>query len=222
MSFLNPKESLINVTEKMSSREKFAYVNISKAAIVSLSRNSDTSFPNFFAKNVVTALKMQEQNIFKAVSHSLVDDIKENRQYKIGLHKNGEYYYSNIFEYYYMNHKDNYSAIIDYYIRSTPTVVVSFHDRKTVNNHLGYNLHVINVPYNNYYQKIDDVYAQLSELDAEGMYCIMDCGVLGLALLPKIWNNLNMSILDFGKTLSLAKSNRGKLNVKEDKQLEVG
>jgi hypothetical protein len=30
--------------------------------------------------------------------------------------------------------------------------------------------------------------------------------VLGLALASKIWDNLNMSILDFGKTLSLSKT----------------
>ena len=78
-------------------------------------------------------------------------------------------------------------------------------DKKIIQKHFGNNTHIINVAYTNYYEKIDNIYAQLAEFEGGVDYCIMDCGVLGLALMSKIWDNLNMSTIDFGKTLSLSK-----------------
>lgn len=208
MTFLDQKESLVKVTEALSSKKKFAYVNIPKASIVALSKNSDNSFPNFFAKNVVATMKSTDPGIMKALSHTLVDDVANGKHYKIGLHKNADYYYSNIFEYYYLNDRETFNSIVDFYIRYAKSAIVTFHDSKIVSKHFGYNVHTINVPYNNYYTKIDDVYAQLSELDGELDYCMLDCGVLGLGILPKVWKNLNMSIIDLGKTLTLNKMSK--------------
>jgi len=46
----------------------------------------------------------------------------------------------------------------------------------------------------------------LSELEKEIDYCLLDCGIFGLALMSKIWSNLNISIIDLGKTISMSKS----------------
>lgn len=215
MTFLDQKQSVIKLTEAMGGKEKFAYINIPKSSIVSLSKNSENSFPNFFAKNVINSLKNNDSRIMKAISHSLVPDIKENKHYKIGLHKNNEYYYSNVFEYYYMNDRENYNSIIDFYIRNTPSVIVTFHDKKLVTKAFGSSVHAITVPFNNYYSKIDDVYAQLSEFDGGAYYCLLDCGVFGLGILPKVWKNLNMSVIDLGKTLSLIKGSHSSNHEKE-------
>jgi hypothetical protein len=104
-----------------------------------------------------------------------------------------------------MKHRDIYNSFIDFYIRNSSSVVVSFHDKKNIQKHFGFQTHVINVPFNNYYDKIDSVYSQLTEFDGVD-YCIFDCGVLSLGLFPKIWDNLNFSIIDLGKTLTLSKS----------------
>jgi hypothetical protein len=205
MTFLNQKQSIIKLTEAMNGRDKFAYINIPKSSIVSLSRNSENSFPNFFAKNVISSLKVNDSRVMKAISHSLVPDIADNKHYKIGLHKNNEYLYSNVFEYYYMNERDNYNCMIDFYIRNTPSVIVTFHDKKLITKALGSSVHVISIPFNNYYSKIDDVYAQLAEFDGGSHYCLLDCGVFGLGIFPKVWKNLDMSIIDLGKTISLLK-----------------
>lgn len=212
MTFLDPKQSLINLTYAMSNKQKFAYINVPKASIVALSKNSENSFPNFFAKNVVTSLKANDKNIMKAVSHSLQSDIEANRHYKIGLHKGGEYYYSNIFEYYYLNDRDVISSISDFYIKYSKSAIVTFHDKKMAAKHFGHNIHVISIPYSNYYNKVDDVYAQLAELDGELDYCLLDCGVFGLGLLPKVWKNLNVSVIDLGKMLTLSKGHKQKVS----------
>lgn len=206
MTCLNPVESIIDVTKFMQKKEKFGYINIPKSSIVGLSKNSENSFPPFFAKNILAALKNNDKKILKAVSHTMMPDIEMGKHFKIGLHKNEKYYYSNIFEYYYLNNRDVYNTLIDFFIKNSKTLTISFHDKKLVQKHLGYNTHVINVPFNNYYEKIDNVYAQISEFDGGVDYCIMDCGILGLALTTKIWENLNMSIIDLGKTINLFKT----------------
>lgn len=205
MTCLDAVESLKKVTLAMNKKEKFAYINVPKSSIIALSKNAENSFPNHFAKNVIASLKNSDPHVMKAISHTLVPEIEDGKHFKIGLNKNAEYYYSNIFEYYYMNNKDVYSTTVNYFIKNTPSVVISFHDKKLLQKYLGNNIHIVNVAYTNYYEKIDNIYAQLSEFEGGADYCIMDCGVLGLALMSKIWENLNMSIIDFGKTLSLTK-----------------
>lgn len=206
MSFLNPTQSIIKLTKAMQGKEKFSYINIPKASVVGLSKNSDNSFPSYFAKNIISSLKNDDRKVMKAISHTLMSDIDHGKHFKIGLDKNSEYYYSNVFEYYYLNNKEIYNSILDFFIKNTKTVTVSFHDKKLVQKHLGYNTEVINVPYANNYDKLDSIYSQLTEFEGGVDYCILDCGIFGLALMSKIWNNLDMSIIDIGKTINLFKS----------------
>jgi hypothetical protein len=206
MSFLNVDQSVINLTAAMQSKEKFSYINIPKSSIVGLSKNSDNSFPSYFARNVLSAFKNNDKKVMKAISHTMKSDVEAGRHFKIGLNKNHEYYYSNVFEYFYMNNRDVYDSIMDFFIKNTKTVTVSFHDKKIVQKHLGYNTHVINVPFHNHYERLDSVYAQLTEFDGGVDYVIFDCGVFGLGLMPKVWENLNMSIVDLGKTINLFKN----------------
>jgi hypothetical protein len=205
MTILDPKQSIQKLTYNMNQKEKFAYINIPKASVIGLGKNSEYAFPAYFAKNVISSFRKNNPKVMKAVSHTLSSDIQNGRHSKIGLDKNSEYFYSNIFEYYFMKHRDIYNSFIDFYIRNSSSVVVSFHDKKNIQKHFGFQTHVINVPFNNYYDKIDSVYSQLSEFDGVD-YCIFDCGVLSLGLFPKIWDNLNFSIIDLGKTLTLSKS----------------
>lgn len=206
MTFYSPKQSLIAVTEKMEKKEKFAYLNIPKSSIVALSKNSDNSFPSSFAKNVISSFKTKDNQFLKAIPSTLKDEIATNKHYKIGLNKSSDYYYSNIFEHYYHEDRDVYDSMVYRYIKNAKTIAVSFNDKKFVTKCLGYNCHVINVPYNTQYEKVDDVYAQISELDGDVDYLILDCGIFGLGLLPKVWSNLSLSVLDFGKTLLSVKN----------------
>lgn len=206
MTVLNPVQSLINLTAAMNGHEKFGYINIPKSSIVALSKNSENPFPKNFAKNIVSSLKNTDKRIMKAVSHTLVSDIESGKHFKVGLSKNTNYLYSNVFEYYYLNNKDIYTSFVEFYIKNTPKVIVTFHDKKVAQRHFGFDSHVINVPYHNYYDKLDNIYSQLSEFEGGAEYCLLDCGVFGLALLSKAWDNLNMSIIDTGKVLSLSKT----------------
>lgn len=206
MTILDPSKSIQKLTYHMNQKDKFAYLNIPKASVVGLGKSNDYSFPSNFAKGVITTFRKNNPKIMKAVSHTLGSDIENGRHSKIGLDKNHEYFYSNIFEYYLLNNRDVFNTFVDFYIRNSPTVVVSFHDKKKIQKHFGFHVNVINIPFNNFYDKVDSVYAQLTEFDTGVDYCIFDCGVLSLALFPKMWDNLNMSMIDLGKTMSLSKT----------------
>jgi hypothetical protein len=84
--------------------------------------------------------------------------------------------------------------------------VVSFHDKKTIYKTLNTKVNVITVPYSNHYDKLDDVFAQISEFEGGVDYCLMDCSSLGLALAGKIWERLDMSVIDLGKTINFTKT----------------
>jgi hypothetical protein len=57
------------------------------------------------------------------------------------------------------------------------------------------------------YNKYEEIFDQLKNLNGKVQYCLLDCSSLGLALSHKIWNELDMSIIDLGKTLNFTKDN---------------
>lgn len=206
MTTLTVEQSVIDLTLQMEKKSKFAYVNIPKNAVSALGKSGEYSFPNHFAKNVISTIRNKNNNVMKAVSHTLTNDISLGKYEKLGLLKNSKYYYSNVFEYYFMNNRDVYNTLIQRYMKNSSNIIITFHDKKIINKIFGNNINVVNVAYNNYYDKVDDIYSQISEFDGGIDYCIMDCGPLSLALTSKIIDNLNVSVIDFGKTISMQRS----------------
>ena len=76
---------------------------------------------------------------------------------------------------------------------------------KRVSNILGVRSNVININYHTLYTKFDEIYSKIASLNGKVEYCLMDCSSLGLALAPKIWEDLDMSIIDLGKALNFTK-----------------
>jgi hypothetical protein len=209
MTVLNVVSSLVDVTESLERKEKFLYLNISKGAIHSLNKSAENAFPKPFAKSVLDLLGNDSSQIKKAISHSLVNDVKSGKYKNIGLTPDSNYYYSNIFEYYYMNDKDVYNIIMNRYFKYSPTLVVTLHDRKLVAKMFGSHVHIININYSTMYEKFDYIYSQISDFNEGVDYCLMDCGPLSLGIAPKMEQNLSMSVIDLGKTVTLHKtSNR--------------
>jgi hypothetical protein len=206
MPFIDAKNTLFEITELLEKKKKFTYTNISKGSIISLNKNSENPFPKPFAKNVINAINYQDSSFHKAVSHSLVSEIVASKHNKIGLTDDATYYYSNIFEYYQMNDRDMFNIILSRYFKHSPALVVSLNDKKIVQKVFGKNVHVINVNFSNMYEKVDSVYGQISEFEGGVDHCIMDCGILGLALAPKVHERLDISVIDFGKTITHIKS----------------
>lgn len=202
----NQVQASIELTKLMNGKEKFAFLNISKSSIVSLSKKNSDGTPSKFNKEIVRSINLSDKRIIKNVPESLVEEVIAAKHSGIGLIDDGKFYSPNLFEYYYENNKEVYNAIFDFYIKNTNNVVVSFHDKKTIYKFMGFKTNVINVPFNNYVSRLEDTFEKIAALDGKIEYCILDCSSLGLALSNSIWNKLNMSIIDLGKTISYSKT----------------
>ena len=203
----NHIQASIDLTELMDSKEKFAFLNISKSSIVSLGKNKSDIGSAKFAKEIIRSINLTGKNIIKNIPESLLEEVKASSHSGIGLVDDGRFYTPNLFEYFCENNKQIYNDIFNFYIKNTKTVIVSFHDKKTIYKFMGFKIHVINVSFNNYPSRFEETFNKIAALNGEVDYCIMDCSSLGLALSNSIWNKLDMSIIDLGKTISISKMN---------------
>lgn len=201
----NVKESAIELTRMMSEEDKFAFINISKSSIIGLNKKSEKSFPPFISKEIIKAINLNHPRVMKSVSSDLANEILEEKHNSIGIKKNHRYYSPNVFEYYYEKDKSVFNSIVQFFIQNTPNLIVTLHDYKRINNILGVRSNVISINYHSLYKKFDEVYEQIAAMNGKVQYCLLDCSSLGLALSPKIWENLDMSIIDFGKALNFTK-----------------
>jgi len=202
---LDPVKSIIDLTFRLEQKKKFAYVNISRSALNLMLHNSDKKPPKYFVKSLAKCMTIQDPNFLKAVPIEFLDEIQAGKLSEFGLQKNGSYYDAAMFEYFFANKKEVIDIFINHYIRESKNVILSFHDKKTVQKVFGQNQYVISVPYNNYYDKLDSIIAQISEFEGGVDNCILDCPMLATAIAPKLWQNIDMSILDFGKVVSSAR-----------------
>lgn len=199
---LDPVKSIIELTLKLENKKKFAYVNISRSALNALTPNAEKRPPKHFMKEVSKCVNIQEENFLKALPTEFSKDIELGKLSNIGIKNNTTYYDASMFEYFFFNKKEVVEIFINHYLKNSKNVILSFHDKKTVQKVFGANQDLIFVPYNNYYDKIDSIYSQISEFDGGVDNLILDCPMLATAIAPKVWENLNLSIIDFGKVLS--------------------
>ena len=178
----NQIQASIELTKLMNTKEKFAFLNISKSSIVSLGKKKSDTGSAQFNKEIIRSINLTDKRIIKSIPDSLADEVKASSHSSIGLVDDGRFYTPNLFEYYHEHNREVYNDIFDFYIKNTNTAVVSFHDKKTIYNFMGFKSTVINVPFNNYYSRFEDTFKKIAALDGKVDYCIMDCSSLGLAL----------------------------------------
>ena len=201
----NVKNSIIDLTQMMSEKEKFAFLNISKSSIIGLNKKSEKSFPASVSKEIIKAINLNHPRVIKSVSSDLAREISEDKHLSIGIKKQNKYYSPNLFEYYFEKDRSIFNSVIDFFIKNTSSAIVTLHDYKRINNILGVRSNIININYHSLYTKFDEVFSRIAELNGKVEYCLMDCSSLGLALAPKIWEELDMSVIDFGKALNFTK-----------------
>ena len=207
----NINRSLIQLTGLMNSDKKFAFINISKSSIIGLNKKNEKTFPPNVSKEIINSINLSGDRVMKNVSYDLMKEVQDGKYSTIGLNKEIYYHYPNVFEYYLENNKPVFDSVISFYNKNTPSVVVSLHDQKRISNVLGLKKNIINISYTSMYNKYEEIFDQLKKLNGEVQYCLLDCSSLGLALSHKIWNELDMSIIDLGKTLNFTKDNNHQL-----------
>lgn len=205
IKILDPVKSIVAVTEKLEKKKKFAFVNISRSAISVATNNSEKKPPKGFLRSINKCMSINDENFLRAVPAEFSLDIESGKFNQIGLSQDGTYYDAALFEYFFSTKKEVVDIFINHYIRDSKNVILTFHDQKTVQKIFGQNQYVVTVPYNNYYDKLDSIAAQISEFDNGVDSVILDCPLLATAIAPKLWSDMNMSIIDFGRVVSSAK-----------------
>lgn len=215
MLIADPVNSIIDLTKKIEDKEKFAFVNISRSALNAVAGLSEKKPPKHFIKALSKCVALKDTNFLKAVPLEFSSDIENGRFSNLGLERDGKYYDAGMFDYFYSNKKEVVDIFVNHYIRDSRNLVVTFHDKKTIQKVFGPLQDVISIPYNNYYDKLDAICAQVSEFDGGVDSVILDCPLLATALAPKIWEKSSMSIIDFGKIISFVRFNNSKSNEKK-------
>jgi hypothetical protein len=205
MTIINSRETIKELTYKMSRKERFAFVNFSRSALLTATGKipAEKRPPKPFVKSIVSALEIKNSNYMKAIPTHMIGQGSGFSVSEIKSLDNEKIYDAGMLEYYYVSKKDIFDSFVEHYIKYSSTLVVSFHEKKTIQKVIGSPKHYLQVPYNDFYDKLDSIYESIiahENID----YCILDCPVLASALAPKIWENSNMSILDFGKVFTIA------------------
>ena len=195
------------LTLKMLSKERFAYINFPRSALIAMGNSDIRKNSELFSDLIIKSFNIKNKNFMKGIPLAFVNsnDPESELDYS-KVDTNQVYYNSTTLENYYNNNEVAFSSFIDFYIRNTPYVIVTFHDKKMINRVLGSPVGVINVSYNDYYNKIDSIMETLLSYKDKVDLVILDCPLLSAALATEIWEKLNFSVIDFGKVISFARA----------------
>lgn len=213
-------QTIQSLTLKMLSKERFAYVNFPRSALIAMGSPDMKKASKDFGDSISKSFSINDKNFMKGIPLAFVNSNDSDNELDYSkVDSNQTYYNSTTLENYFNNNEVAFTSFVDFYIRNTPYVVVTFHDRKVITRVLGSPVDTIYVPYNDYYDKLDSIIETLATYTGKVDTVILDCPLLSAALAGKIWDELNFSIIDFGKVIGFARarfSNRISQNEKTD------
>lgn len=200
-------QTIQSLTLKMLSKERFAYVNFPRSALIAMSSSDIKKTSKEFSDSIAKSFSINDKNFMKGIPLAFVNsNDPENELDYSKVDSKQVYYNSTTLENYFNNNEVAFTSFVDFYIRNNPYVVVTFHDRKVITRVLGTPFDTIYVPYNDYYDKLDSIIETLATYTGKVDTVILDCPLLSAALANKIWDNLDFSIIDFGKVISFARA----------------
>lgn len=206
MKTYNTKETIIKVTDLLEKKKRFAFVTYTRSSFFSVLGDikGDKKPPKQFVQATLRGLTLAEENYLAATQLDFIDS-HGNKFSKLGI-ADKSFYDSGFLETYINEKYDIFKTFMTYYFKHTKVVVVSFQHKSNIGKFFSKDSVFISVPYNDFYDKLDSVVAQISEFEGEYDTVILDCPMFGSALAPKIWEKTKMSILDIGKTLTVARA----------------
>ena len=204
MKFIDQKQTIKNITYLMSNKQRFAFVGYSRSSLMALSGQmpEDKKPGKQFSKYLLNSLEIKDPNYMRAVHYGMISQNSDINLAAIPAMSNGLFYDAGTFESYFTKKRDVFDSFIEYYLKYSSTLVVSFHDKKLIQKTMGQPTYYIKVPYNDFYERVDDIMSEIKEFDSAVDYCILDCPMLSSALSSQIWSKTSMSILDLGKVFT--------------------
>lgn len=204
MRLIAEKATIIAATGLFESKNKFCFATYTRSAIIAAAgeMKGDKKPPKHFVRSILDGLTVENKNFYKAIPLELSDLVEA----RIPNAKNKTFYDANYLDYYINNNFDVYKTFMNRYFKHQKAVVISFQNKSLISRNFSSDSAYIHVPYNDFYDKVDNVVAQIMEFSNEYEVCVLDCPMFSSAIAPKIWEKTNMSIIDLGKSLTLARS----------------
>lgn len=218
MKTYNTKETIIKVTELMENKKRFAFVTYTRSSFFSILGDikGDKKPPKNFVQSILTSITSSDPQYHSAIQPDFIYS-QQDKLAKVGL-KDKVFYDSCFLENYINQEHDIFKTFMQYYFKHNKVLVISFQHKSNIGKFFSKDSAFIQVPYNDFYDKVDSILAQVSEFDNEYQMCILDCPMFASAIAPKLWEKTKMSILDLGKTLTVARAfDRNKEGVVEEK-----
>lgn len=206
MKILDQKQTIREVTELLEKKQRYAFVTYTRSALLSAvgDLKGDKKPPKYFSRAVLTGLTNDNPKFVQALQKDFLNGI-EDKMSKAGLN-NKTFLDSSFLEYYVNNNHEVFDIFMNYYLKNNKALVISFQYKSLISRYFSKDSAYIHIPYNDYYDKIDSIMAQVSEFETEYDLCVLDCPMFSAAIAPRIWEKTNMSILDLGKSLTTARA----------------
>lgn len=206
MKTFNAKDTINHVTYLLETKEKFSFVTYTRSAILAVlgEINDEKKPPKSFTKAISDGLSKKDTMFIKSIQNDLAFSALPRLE-KSGI-KLDKVYDPGFLEHYINSNVEIFRTFMNWYVRNTKSIVVSFQGESYINRYFSQDTKFINVPYNDFYSRVDSIVAEVKEHQKDAYLCILDCPMLGSALAPKIWDATNLSILDLGRTLNVIKN----------------
>lgn len=206
MKTKDAKQTIIKVTEMLEKKQRFGFVTYTRSSLFSLlgDLKGDKKPPKSFVQATLRGLTMPDQNFMPAAHIDFLYS-QQNKLGKIGV-LDKTFYDASFLESYINDSYDVFKIFMNHYFKYNNVLVISFQYKANIAKFFSKDSAFIQVPYNDFYEKVDSVMAQISEFKDAYDICVLDCPMLSAALAPKIWEQTNMSVLDLGKSLTVARS----------------
>jgi len=212
-------QTIQTLTKKMLGRSKYAYVSFPKTALLAMSSPDGKSIPSDFIQEINRSFSIKDPAYMKAVPSSFVYSAEKDSELDLSIFKDDSIYFNSFtLENYYHSNEFIFNSFVEFYIKNTSFSIVSFNDKKYIAKLLGFPVAYIYAPYNNYYDKLDEICDSLDKIKDKSDTVILDCPILSAGLAHKIWDRFDLSILDLGKIVSFSRIkslDRTKLNDKK-------
>jgi len=200
-------QTIQTLTKKMLGRNRYAFVSFPKTALLALSSPNNGVLTSDFVEQIQKSFSIQDPAYMRAIPSSFVYSAEKEQELDLSFLKDDSVFFnSSTLENYYHSNEIIFNSFIEFYIKNTPFIIVSFNDKKYVSKLLSFPTAYIHVPYNNYENKLDEICTSIDAVKNESTMVVLDCPILSAGLANKIWDRFDLSILDLGKIISFSKT----------------
>lgn len=202
----NASDTIKKVSLLLEKKQQFAFVTYTRSAVFSAlgEVKGEKKPPKQFTKSILQGLQTYNEFFVRAAQNDLVNLSLEKFK-DININPN-HFYDPGFLEYYINNNYDVFKTFATWYFKNTKAIVVSFQNESYIDKYFSKDSTFIQVPYNDFYSKLDSITKEVLSVKNGAELIILDCPMLSSAIAPKIWSESDMSILDLGRTLNAARS----------------